>query len=201
MDGTQALRWSLYYRLLASLSFVIGLGIAVAGLWIGVGNSIESLLVDLEGGVEQPNSPALAGVGVVVGVLVWQVGKATAFYKTIVGATQSELEDDLDHEAMKSDMLEVIDERLSDMHAEVEQARRGVNRLQQEEHADQLTDQAETSPSFEAGSSQTEGTEASGPDDTRQQTSDDGSPPKDSGSERNRQSSGPSDPHAAFEEE
>lgn len=141
MNGTDAIRWGLYYRLLASLSFLLGLGIAVAGVWIGASGFLSELLFGdagavLSGDIESPNSPAVAAIGVGLGLIVWQIGKAAALHKTLTEATQTELQSDLDHEAMKSDLLEVLDERLSDMHAEVEQTRRGVNSLQQDKHAD-----------------------------------------------------------------
>lgn len=211
MDATQAFRWSLYYRLLASLSFLLGLAIIVGTLWIGAGNMLVSLITDFGGGIESPNYPIVSVIGFFLGILVWQVGKATAFYKTLVDATQTELQDDLDHEAMKSDMLEVLDERLSDMHAEVEQTRRGVNRLQQEEHADSLMEGAGGAngqsgvPSYMGGSSEPEpstpsnggSTESAEPADTvdTPPADDQDSQPRD-----NRDPSGPSDPNAAFDE-
>lgn len=211
MNGTDAFRWALYYRLLASVSFVLGIAVAAVGVWLGAGDFLDTLLFGeadalLSGEIDSPNSPVIAAIGVVVGVLVWQVGKAAALHKTLTEATQAELADDLDHEAMKSDLLNVLDERLSDMHAEVEQTRRGVNSLQQDQHADEFAMDSMSTDTSAA----TEGTGAttktqSTPTETNRSTADDPEHHGGAGaqSEPNTEDSGEqsaqSDPNAAFD--
>lgn len=198
MNGTDAIRWGLYYRLLATLSFLLGVGIAIAGVWIGASGFLFELLFGdagavLSGDIESPNSPAVATVGVVLGIIVWQVGKAAALHKTLTEATQTELQSDLDHEAMKSDLLEVLDERLSDMHAEVEQTRRGVNSLQQDEHADAFAMESEPA----SGGSTAPPTGQQPPAEPTE-TSSGGAENADQQPSRDRSGQG-SDPNAAFD--
>jgi len=86
MNTKQALRLALYYRGLSAASFVVGAGIALAGLSIGLGETVAILAADFPSRVDEAmaaaNLPVAFG-SAVVGVLVWQVGKWAAFFRTV----------------------------------------------------------------------------------------------------------------------
>lgn len=92
-DKTTALRLAVYYRGLATASFLVGGSIAAAGLWLGLR---EAALVFLRSFLQEDvvaRTLAAADLpvtvaGVVVGVTVWQVGKSAAFYWTFSEAVE-----------------------------------------------------------------------------------------------------------------
>lgn len=90
-----ALRLAIYCRALATVAFLLGGGIAAVALWAGLGDAVGVLTSGLfeEGVVNRAaaaaNVPVAVG-GTVVGVLVWQVGSAAAFYWTFTRALDSE---------------------------------------------------------------------------------------------------------------
>lgn len=90
-DASTVLRYALYYRAVATVSFLVGMGIALAGVWLGLGDAVAVALDSfLQEGVmgratDAANLPLTLGLGV-VGVLVWQVGKTAAFYWTFTAA-------------------------------------------------------------------------------------------------------------------
>jgi len=91
VDGSTVFRYAVYYRAVATVSFIIGMGIALAGVWLGLGDAVSVALDSfLQEGVmgramDAANLPLTLGL-VVVGVLVWQVGKTAAFYWTFTAA-------------------------------------------------------------------------------------------------------------------
>ncbi len=147
MRLTTSLRWALYYRGLALLSFLVGAAVAAAGVWIGLYDVLVALLDLASGGGNISDAlassrPILGGALVVLGFAVWQLGKTAAFYKTLTQATESEMADRFDTQTVKSEILSVLDEQLSELHADVETTRRQVSRLNREDHADELVDDA-----------------------------------------------------------
>lgn len=90
-DGSTVVRYAVYYRALATVSFIVGMGIALAGVWLGLGDAVsvalDSFLQESVMGraMDAANLPLTLGL-VVVGVLVWQVGKTAAFYWTFTAA-------------------------------------------------------------------------------------------------------------------
>jgi len=89
MEAKRAVRWAAYYRGIATLSFVVGIGIAAYGFSAGLGEAIDILINNYP--AQQAEAEAAANVplalgAIVVGVLVWQVGKSAAFYWTLTSA-------------------------------------------------------------------------------------------------------------------
>lgn len=135
MDAKQALRWSLYYRGLSTLSALLGLALVAAGAVLGLG---EAVSVATSGGdpttALSPRSALLPAAFTVLGVAVWQIGKTAAFYKTLSEAVDQQMSERFDAEVVKSEILSVLDDRLAEMHTDVQQARRGVDRLTDDGH-------------------------------------------------------------------
>lgn len=125
MHVTAALRWTLYYRLAAWASALVGLGFVYLGYVLSIGGAP----LDLATAIEGAKSPAFAGPAL-VGFLIWQVGKTTAYYKTLTEATEEQMAERFDPELLKSDILAVLDERLAEMHTDLEATRRGVQELE-----------------------------------------------------------------------
>ncbi|WP_256392429.1 hypothetical protein [Natronoarchaeum rubrum] len=146
MRLTTSLRWALYYRGLALLSFLFGAVVAAAGVWVGLYDVVVALLELASGGsgnvsdALSASRPLAGGALVVLGFAVWQVGKTAAFYKTLTQATEAEMADRFDTQTVKSEILAALDEQLSDLHADVETTRRQVSRLNREGHADELVE-------------------------------------------------------------
>lgn len=94
-DARTALRLAVYYRALASVAFLLGGAIALVGLWVGLGEAVILLLSGMGGAdalsdaFETANLPLAIGF-FVVGVLVWQVGRAAAFYWTLARSKEIE---------------------------------------------------------------------------------------------------------------
>lgn len=158
MQLTTSLRWALYYRGLALLSFLVGAAVAAAGVWIGLYDVLVALVDVAAGGGDLGDAmassrPIVGGALIVLGFAVWQVGKTAAFYKTLTEATESEMADRFDTQTVKSEILSALDDQLSDLHADVETTRRQVSRMSRDEHADELTidDEAEASASGDDG--------------------------------------------------
>ncbi|GAA0660765.1 hypothetical protein [Natronoarchaeum mannanilyticum] len=147
MRLTTSLRWALYYRGLALLSFLVGAAVAAAGVWIGLYDVLVAVLDLASGGGSVSDAlassrPIAGGALVVLGFAIWQLGKTAAFYKTLTQATESEMADRFDTQTVKSEILAALDEQLSELHADVETTRRQVSRLNREDHADELVDDA-----------------------------------------------------------
>ncbi|QSG03246.1 hypothetical protein [Natranaeroarchaeum sulfidigenes] len=151
MQLTEALRWTIYYRGIALVSFLLGLALAVTGVWFGFIELVMSQIPGQDGGgsIEITNI-VLGSLLILFGFTVWQIGKTAAFYMTLTEATESEMADRFDSQTVKSEILEVLDDRLADIHADVETTRQQVGRLGVDEHAESLTtdlkDRADTTP-------------------------------------------------------
>ena len=79
-------------------------------------------------------APGLALV--LLGLLGWKAATAVLHYRTLSAAFAVETAERLNTEAMKSDILSVMDERLADMKQDTLQTRRVVERVGSEEAAD-----------------------------------------------------------------
>ena len=131
MHGKDALRWAAYYRGLAYLSALAGGAFVAVGLLIGLEGNVLQL-------VDNPRS-ALATMSLLpvillglLGIVIWQVGKTAAFYKTMTGAVDEQLATRFDPERIKSEILSVLDSRLAEMQTEIGNTRRAVRELEKE---------------------------------------------------------------------
>lgn len=73
---------------------------------------------------------------VLAGLLVWKLGSTVARFRTLGPTVAADTAERLDTEAMKSDILSVIDERLADMKRDTQRTRRIVERESSEDAAD-----------------------------------------------------------------
>jgi hypothetical protein len=120
-----ALKWTAYYRGIAWAAALVGLGMVVLGLRVANG----AFPTGLPGVVDAATSTAFLPFAL-AGFVVWQVGTTAAFYKTTTEAVDEQLAERFDPELIKSDMLSVLDERLSEMHSELEATHRAVDEMQ-----------------------------------------------------------------------
>ena len=123
MEQKRALSWAGKYFLLTSVLAIVGIALVGVGLYVAYRYGIG----DLYGlGVPSPSTPkSLGGLLIVlVGIVVWRAGKAWAFYLTIAGAMEEQLGDTFDTEHVKSDIVAVLDDRLSDMQQDVQSVNR-----------------------------------------------------------------------------
>jgi len=138
METRDAVKWAGVYLGLWVLSLTVGGGFVVAGIALdalevlGLGASTPDVF---RGGTKAPRG-GIVLVG--VGVLLFQFGTALAGFKTGVTAVEEETAQHFDPEAMKSDILAVLDDRLADIHQEVSQTRQMVNRIGREETAEEF---------------------------------------------------------------
>lgn len=138
MRTSMALKWAgtylgLWLVATAVAGGLVAAGIAMDGLAaVGLGSYTPAAL---ETGTD---APVAGAVLLVLGGLVWQFGTALAGFKTAVSAVEEETAKHFDSESMKSDILTVLDDRLADMHQDITQTRRLVNRMSRENQADQL---------------------------------------------------------------
>lgn len=156
MQLTTSLRWALYYRGLALLSFLVGAVVAGAGVWIGLYDVLVAVLDLASGGGSLSDAlassrPLAGGALVMLGFAIWQIGKTAAFYKTLTQATESEMADRFDTQTLKSELLAALDDQLSDLHADVETTRRQVGRLSREEHAAEFDVEGDAAESAASG--------------------------------------------------
>lgn len=137
MDDGAAVRYAAVYLGISIIAGAVGLAVAAGGVAIG---GLAAVDLYREGWgplvVLRTAGPGLALIG--LGVLIWWFGNAVAVYKTFTAAVDATIADRLDTEALKSDVLAVLDERLAEMHQEVSQTRRLVDRLSREESTDEF---------------------------------------------------------------
>lgn len=129
MNFKRALKWAVHYKVLSWIAAALGLGLFAAGWVVGFG----ALFAAYQSG----DIASALSVGTVLaplvltalGFLVWQLGKTMAFYRTLSTAIETEMAERFDSEMIKSDILAVLDERLEEMHQEIESTNRAVRRL------------------------------------------------------------------------
>lgn len=130
MNFTRALKWAFYYKTLSWIAAALGLGLFAVGWVVGLGG----LLAAYQSG----DITSALSVGTIVppliltllGFVVWQLGKTVAFYRTLTSAIEGEMAERFDAEMVKSDILSVLDERLEEMHQEIESTNRAIRQLE-----------------------------------------------------------------------
>lgn len=128
MNRKQAFRYAGYYFLFTVAATLVGGALVVAGLMLGVDAAWDAYRAGRPYVVVlRTAAPGL--VPVLVGVLVWRLGKAWALYYTLTDAVDDQLSETFDREALKSDILSVLDDRLSDMQQDINSVNRNVKEL------------------------------------------------------------------------
>ena len=126
MDNATVLKLTGSYLLLWLLSTVAGVVLVVAGVAAGALGA-AGLYEYTPFALRFARSPGGGAALAVLGVLVWKFGTAAALFRTLVTAFGVETDERLDKEALKSDILSVLDARLAEMHDEVSATRRAVD--------------------------------------------------------------------------
>lgn len=134
MESADTLRWGGYYFVLSILITLVTIGVIAGGIAIGGLRPI---------GYYQYTPSALrialyprAGIGLIgIGIFLWWGANTIAFYHTLVEAVGTRTAGQFNTEAMKSDVLSVLDDRLADIHQETTQTRRLINRVSRDDAA------------------------------------------------------------------
>ena len=137
MDASSSLRWAVYFVALAGVATLLGAGLLGAGVVLGLLAAYDQLA----GGAALGTVAATAAPGLAVallGVLVWTVGVAAAFFKVVTEAVEAQMRERFDGEKVKSEILSVLDDRLSDVEHDVEEVRRNVSELKREDAAEEF---------------------------------------------------------------
>ncbi len=121
MDAKRAVRYAGKYALLKSL------GVLLAAVPVAIGgynayhfyNAADAVS---DFGLAFYGSLALA----LVGLALWQFLTAWAFYTTLTDAISDDVADTYDTEKVKSDILSVLDNRLSDVQNDIQSVNRSV---------------------------------------------------------------------------
>ncbi|WP_132057273.1 dynein light chain family protein [Halorussus amylolyticus] len=134
MNASRSIRWALYYVALSAVATLVGGGLVVAGAALGLGTAYEQLADGAAlGSVVGTAAPGLAVA--LLGALVWAVGSVAAFLKVFTEAVDEQMRERFDSEKVKSEILSVLDDRLSDVEHDAEETRRKVSELKREEVA------------------------------------------------------------------
>lgn len=134
MDAKRTLRWAGYYFALSTAAALVGFVIVGVGATLGLTAAYGMYLDGAStGAILRTAAPGL--VVALLGIVVWRIGTAAAFYKTLTGAVDDEMGERFDSERVKSEILSVLDERLSDMQFEIEQTRRKIDDANREDAA------------------------------------------------------------------
>lgn len=125
MNLTAALRWAAIYRGIAWAAGLLPLGVAGAALYVVGPNRLPRGTGEVLAALTNP----YVVLPVLGALVVWQFVKTAAFYKTVTEATDEQMAERFDSERVKSEILEVLDDRLAEMQHEVERTRTEVQQL------------------------------------------------------------------------
>ncbi|MFB6154168.1 MAG: hypothetical protein ABEJ27_07950 [Halodesulfurarchaeum sp.] len=128
MERKRALSWAGRYYLIASALAIVGLLFVGGGAYLAY---TQSLLWTRFGIPMPPLSGRTVGgvLLLVIGLVIWRGGKAWALYLTLTGAIEEDLADTFDTEHVKSDIVAVLDDRLSDMQQDLQSVNRELRDL------------------------------------------------------------------------
>jgi hypothetical protein len=137
MDASRALKWAVYYVILAGIATLVAGGIVGAGVVVGIAEAYDQL----ENGATLSTALETAAPGlalVALGVLVWVVGTVTAFLRVFTAAIEEQMRERFDSEKVKSEILSVLDDRLTDVEQDLSVVRRTVSEMKREETAEEF---------------------------------------------------------------
>lgn len=120
MDRRRTLLWAGLYTIVASLVTILGLAIIGGGLAIGGQDVYDAYQAsgDVTTDVLRDAAPGVAII--LLGIIVVQLGSALALFLTLPRAISEELKDTYDNERVKSEILTVLDDRLSSMERDLQ---------------------------------------------------------------------------------
>ena len=114
MQLTTALRWAAIYRAVSWAFGLVFFGFVYLGFWLSLGG----LPLSLGAAIEAAVSPLFIAP-VLVGFLLWQTVTTVAYYATVAGAVEETMADKFDAQMVKSEILEVLDDRLTEMESQM----------------------------------------------------------------------------------
>jgi hypothetical protein len=122
MDAKRALRHAGKYTLLKALATVVGLAPVAAG-----GYNAYRLYTGAaaEGGTLGGTFYGSLGLAA-VGLFLWQFLSAWALYTTLTDAITEDVSDTYDTTKVKSDILSVVDDRITDVQNDINQVNRSI---------------------------------------------------------------------------
>ncbi|MFC3478439.1 hypothetical protein [Halobacterium litoreum] len=130
MDAKRSAVHAGKYFAVTTLFAVVGLGIAAAGAMLAE----PALDTDSVGAFVSAAAPGIAVA--VVGIAVYRFGKAWALYKTLTAAHEEALAETFDTQRVKSDIVSVLDDRLSDMQTDLQSVNRELRKLRDDDAFD-----------------------------------------------------------------
>jgi hypothetical protein len=132
MDSKRSAVHAGKYFLLTSLFALVALAFVAGGAVLGGAEAWDTYNAT-ESTTQALSSAWLGIVLAAVGVLVYRFGKAWALYKTLTDATEESLEDTYDTQRVKSDIVSVLDDRLSDMQTDLQSVNRELRKLRDDD--------------------------------------------------------------------
>jgi len=137
MDAKRSIRWALTYVALSAVAALLGGGLVAAGAVAGLGTAYEQLAGGAAlGSVAGTAAPGLALA--LLGAVVWAVGSVAAFLTVFTEAVDEQMRERFDSEKVKSEILSVLDDRLSDVEHDAEETRRKVAELKRDDAASEF---------------------------------------------------------------
>ena len=137
MDANRALRWAVYYVALAAVATLLGGALVGAGVVVGLGSGYDQLASGASiTGALSTAAPGLALA--LLGVVLWAVGCVAAFVKVFTAAVDEQMRERFDSEKVKSEILSVLDDRLTDVERDVSEVRRKFDEMKREEVAEEF---------------------------------------------------------------
>ncbi|MFP9192063.1 hypothetical protein [Natronosalvus vescus] len=204
MDVPHTVKWGLVHRTVAIGSFLLGGLLVVIGFLAGFWGSIGVLVsdpLDPRPAIDA-SRPMVTVAFALLGIAVWQFGKSIALFHTLPRAAGREAARQFDHQTLKSDVLQALDGRLTDMEEDIAETRRSVQELKRAEHAAAFDEQSVLEDSSETPALEGSSTASNrrGPSGTDSQTSS-GSRETTSGRSSQSQSSTQSQPSAPSDDD
>lgn len=133
-----ALRWSLYDRALALGPLLLGIAVAGIGLWIGAGVYLEELMFGDPSDADAPASTPIAIAGIVLGVLVWQIGRGAVRHYTLQAADVGAAGGAGSGQPEPVEPSSAVRDTIADLENDVQALNRKTTRIEQELHGDAL---------------------------------------------------------------
>lgn len=125
MNVKSALRWAVIYRAIVWGTGLLPVGVAAGAMYVVGRNRIPQGRGEA---ISIATDPKFI-VPVLLALVLWQFVKTVAFYKTVAEATDEQMAERFDSEKVKSEILAVLDDRLSEMQTELERTRKQVDQI------------------------------------------------------------------------
>lgn len=137
MDTEKTLKWAGVYLGLWLIASIVAIGVITLGVALG-GLAMIGAYEMTPMSLRLWRYPRVGAGVILIGLILWHYGSAVALFKTLTSAIEQQTVDRLNTEAIKSDILSVLDDRLADIHTEASETRRLVERMGREEAADEF---------------------------------------------------------------